>query len=69
MMTVVCYLVFSRVPSVHDFISITLLFSDHMPDTGVPENNRVTLSKSRTEGTRDRNQTTRNSHHSQAVKI
>jgi hypothetical protein len=65
MMTIACYLVMSRVPSVHDFTSITELFSNHMPDTSVSENNRVTLSKSRTEGTRDRNQT-RNSHISQS---
>jgi hypothetical protein len=69
MMIVACYLVLSRVPFVHDFGSITPLFSDHTPNTGVPENNKVTLSKSRREGTRDRNQTTRNNRHSQAVKI
>jgi hypothetical protein len=46
MMIIVCYLVVSRVPSVHDLDSITSLFSDHMSDIGVPENNKVTLLKS-----------------------
>jgi hypothetical protein len=67
MMTIVCYLVLSRIPSIHDFYSIIMLFSDHMLDAGVLENNRVTLSKSRMEGTRDINQATCNSRHSQAV--
>jgi hypothetical protein len=52
----VCSLVLARVPSVHNFDSITLLFSDHTPDIGVMENNRVTLLKSRMEGTCVRNQ-------------
>jgi hypothetical protein len=56
MMIVVCYLVLSRVPFIHDFDSMTLLFSNHTFVTGVPENNRVTLSKSQIEGTRDINQ-------------
>jgi hypothetical protein len=48
MIVVVFYLVLSHVPFVHDFDSITMLFSNHTLDTdiGVPENNRVTLSKS-----------------------
>jgi hypothetical protein len=47
---------------------MTPLFSEHTPDTGVPENNKVTLLKSQTEDTREtRNQTTRNGRHSQAV--
>jgi hypothetical protein len=66
MLNVVCYLILSRVPSVHDFDNITLFFSDHMPDTDVSKNNRVALSKSRMECTRDRNQITCNDHHSQA---
>jgi hypothetical protein len=63
MMAIACYLVLARVPSIHDFDIITPLFSDHTPNTDVLENNRVTLQKSRTEGTRDRNQITRNDHH------
>jgi hypothetical protein len=39
-------LVLARVTFVHNFGSITPMFSDHMPDTGVPENNIVLLSKS-----------------------
>jgi hypothetical protein len=35
----------SHVSFIHDFGSITLLFSDHMPNIGVTENNGVTLSK------------------------
>jgi hypothetical protein len=62
MMIVVYYMILSHVPYVHDLDSITPLFSDHMPDTGVSENNRVILLKSRTECTRDRNQITRNGH-------
>jgi hypothetical protein len=50
---VTCYLVLCLVPSVHDFNNITSMFSDHMFDNGVPENNTVMLSKSGTEGTRD----------------
>jgi predicted ThiF/HesA family dinucleotide-utilizing enzyme len=64
MATIACYLVLSRVHFIHDFDNITPLFSDHMSDIVVPENNRVMLSKSQTEGTRDRNQTTHNGHHS-----
>jgi hypothetical protein len=56
MVVVVCSLVLARVPSVHNFDSITLLFSDQTFDIGVKENNGVTLSKSRMEGTRVRNQ-------------
>jgi hypothetical protein len=55
-MIVVCYLVLSHVPSVHDFDSITPHFFNHMSDTSVLENNKVMLSKSRMEGTQDRNQ-------------
>jgi hypothetical protein len=33
--------------------SITTLLSDHMHDTGVSKNNRITLSKSRTEDIRE----------------
>jgi hypothetical protein len=43
----------SRVSSVRDFGSITPLFFEHTPDTGVPENNMVKLSKSQTEDTRE----------------
>jgi hypothetical protein len=43
---VACYLVLARVPSIRNFDSITLLFSNHTLDIGVKENNRVTLSKS-----------------------
>jgi hypothetical protein len=46
-----CSLILTRVPFIRNFSSITLLFSDHTSDTGVMENNRVTLSKSQTEGT------------------
>jgi hypothetical protein len=46
MTTIACYLVLSHVPSIHDFDNITPLFSDHMPDIGVPKNNRVAMSKS-----------------------
>jgi hypothetical protein len=46
MTIVACYVVLTRLPSIHDFDNITLLFSDHTPDTSVLENNRVTLSKS-----------------------
>jgi hypothetical protein len=56
MATVACYLVLARVPSIHDFGNITPTFSDHMHDTGVPENNKVTLLKSGMKGTRARNQ-------------
>jgi hypothetical protein len=42
------------VSSVHDFISITPLFSDdHTPDIGVQENIRVTLPKSLMKDTRE----------------
>jgi hypothetical protein len=37
----------SHVSSIHDFDSITPLFSDHTPNIGVPENNGVMLLKSR----------------------
>jgi hypothetical protein len=67
MTIIVCYLVLACVPSIHDFDSIISLFSDHMGDTGVLENNRVTLLKSQAECTQDRNQITCNSHHSQAI--
>jgi hypothetical protein len=50
-----CSLVLAHVPSVRNFDSITLLFSDHMLDIGVKKNNEVMLSKSQTEGTRVRN--------------
>jgi hypothetical protein len=56
MAVVTCSLVLARVPVIRDFDSITLLFSDHTLDIGVKENNGVTLSKSRMEGTRVRNQ-------------
>jgi hypothetical protein len=56
MVVVACSLVLARVPSIHNFDSITLLFSDHTLDIGVKENNGVTLSKSRMKGTRVRNQ-------------
>ena len=56
-----------RVHFAHDFDSITPLFSKHTPDTGVPKNNRVTLSKSQTERTRLIDQITCNDRHSQAV--
>jgi hypothetical protein len=46
MAVIVCSLVLAHVPSIHNFDSITLLFSDHMLDIGVKENNGVTLSKS-----------------------
>jgi hypothetical protein len=46
LLIVACYLVLSHVPFIHDFDNITPLFSDHMPGTGVSENNRVMLSKS-----------------------
>jgi cell shape-determining protein MreC len=43
-MAVVAYsLVLARVPSVRNFNSIIILFSDHMLDIGVKENNGVTL--------------------------
>jgi hypothetical protein len=48
MMTIVCYLVLTHVPFIHNFGSITMLSFDHIPDTGVPENNRFMLSKSQT---------------------
>jgi hypothetical protein len=51
----------------NDFDNITPLFFNHTPDIGVPENNRVTLLKSQTDDTWDRNQTIRNGHHSQVV--
>jgi hypothetical protein len=51
MVGIPCSLVLAYVSSVHDFGSITPLFSDHMPDIGVTENNGVMLSNSRTEGT------------------
>jgi hypothetical protein len=46
MMIVVCYLVLSHVAYIHDFDNITPLFSDHMVDTDMLENNRVMMSKS-----------------------
>jgi hypothetical protein len=55
MVVVACSLVLAHVPSVHNFDSITLLFSDHTLDIGVKENKGVTLSKSQMEGTRVRN--------------
>jgi hypothetical protein len=55
MVVVACSLVLARVPSVHNFGSITVLFFDHTSDIGVTENNGVTLSKLQTEGTRVRN--------------
>jgi hypothetical protein len=48
MMTIVCYLVLTHVPFIHNFSSIIMLSFDHIPDTGVPENNRFMLSKSQT---------------------
>jgi hypothetical protein len=56
MAAVACSLVLARVPFICNFDNITLMFSDHTPDIGGTENNRVTLSKSRMEGTRVRNQ-------------
>jgi hypothetical protein len=46
MVAVACSLVLARVPFIHNFGSITLLFSDHKPDIGVTENNGVMLLKS-----------------------
>jgi predicted ThiF/HesA family dinucleotide-utilizing enzyme len=46
MMIVAYYLVLSHVPYVHDFDNITPLFSDHVADTDVLENNRVMMLKS-----------------------
>jgi hypothetical protein len=51
MMVIAYSLVLARVPSIRNFGSITLLFSDHTSDIDVMENNGVTLSKSRAEGT------------------
>jgi hypothetical protein len=51
MVVVACSLVLARVPFIHDFDSITLLFSDHTLNIGVKENNGVMLSKSRMKGT------------------
>jgi hypothetical protein len=48
MMTIACYLVLTHVPFIHNFGSITTLSFDHIPDTGVPKNNRFMLSKSQT---------------------
>jgi hypothetical protein len=43
-MAVIVYsLVLTRVPSVRNFGSITLLFSDHTLDIGVKENNGVNI--------------------------
>jgi hypothetical protein len=67
MMIVARYLVLAHVPSVNDFDSIILLFFDNKLDTGVLDKNRVTLSKSQTKCTRERNQMTRNGRHSQVV--
>jgi hypothetical protein len=41
----------TRVFYVRDFGTITPLFSDHTGDIGVPENNRVALSKPQMENT------------------
>jgi hypothetical protein len=41
----------SHISSIHDFGSITPLFSDHTPNIGVWENNGITLPKPRTEDT------------------
>jgi hypothetical protein len=46
MAVIACSLVLARIPSVHNFNSITPMFSDHMLDIGVKENNGVTLLKS-----------------------
>jgi cell shape-determining protein MreC len=46
MMVVVCSLVLACVRFVHNFDSITLLFSDHTLNIGVKENNGVTGLKS-----------------------
>jgi hypothetical protein len=35
MVAVACSLVLARIPSVHNFGSISLLFSDYTPDIGV----------------------------------
>jgi hypothetical protein len=43
----------SHVSSVHDFSSITLLFSDHTPNIDVTENNGVMLPKPRMKGTQE----------------
>jgi hypothetical protein len=43
----------SHVSSVHDFRSITPLLSNHMPNVGVLENNRITLSKPRIKDTQE----------------
>jgi hypothetical protein len=51
MMVIACSLVLARVPSIRNFDSITLLFSDHTFDIDVTKNNVVTLSKSQMEGT------------------
>jgi hypothetical protein len=46
MVVVACSLVLARVPSIHNFDSITLLFSDQKFDIGVKETNGVALLKS-----------------------
>jgi hypothetical protein len=46
MTVIACSLFLDCVPSVRNFDSITLLFSDHTLNIGVKENNGVTLSKS-----------------------
>jgi hypothetical protein len=56
MVVVLCSLVLTHVSFVRNFDSITSLVSDRMPGIIVTENNGVTLSKSRMEGTRVRNQ-------------
>jgi hypothetical protein len=53
------------VSSVHDFDSITPLFSDHMPYIGVSEN-KVTLTKSRMKDTQSKHQITHDGRYSQA---
>jgi hypothetical protein len=56
MVLVACSLVLARVPSIHDFDSITPVLSNHMLDIGVTENTGVTVLKSRMEDTQVRNQ-------------
>jgi hypothetical protein len=43
---VLCSYTRSHISFVHDFDSITSLFSDHTPNISVTENDKITLSKS-----------------------
>jgi cell shape-determining protein MreC len=67
-MVVVAYsLILARVPSVRNFDSITLLFSDHTLDISVKENNGVSCRNHEWKVHESETKYARNSRHSQAI--